>query len=70
MGTTSVKIAKERIQSLLLSDRLQCTPDIADNLSSDICHTISKYMEIRSESLKIRITRSDIHIIGTVTRTR
>ena len=62
MGTASVKIAKERIRSLLIADRMQCTPDIAENLSADIYHAVSKYMEVRPESMRIHSTRSEIHI--------
>ncbi len=62
MSVRSVHIAKERLKTLLVSDRLQCTPDMADRLSSDLYNTVAKYMEIRPEVFNIEITRTDIHI--------
>ncbi len=62
MSVPSVQIAKDRLHDLLNADRLKCTPDIADKLSSDIYYTISKYIEVRQENFDLRITRSDIHI--------
>ncbi len=62
MSVPSVRIAKERIVNLLVTDRLQCTPGTTEDLSRDIFHTLSKYMEIKPEYFQVRITRSDIHI--------
>ena len=62
MSVPSVSIARERLRNLLISDRIQCTPDAADRLSKDLYNTVSKYMEIRPEDFKIEITRTDIHI--------
>ena len=62
MSVPSVRIAKERVRNLLIADRLQCTPDTLDNLSNDIFHTMSKYIEMKPEYFQIHITRSDIHI--------
>lgn len=62
MHTPSVPIARERLKNLLISDRIQCTPDAVDRLSSDLYYTVSKYMEIKPEDFHIEITRTDIHI--------
>lgn len=62
MSVPSVQIAKDRLHDLLNADRLRCTPDMAEKLSSDIYSTISKYLEVRRENFDLRITRSDIHI--------
>lgn len=62
MSVPSVQVAKERLKHLLIADRMKCTPDIAEKLTSDIYHTVSKYIEVRPEEFDVRITRSDIHI--------
>ena len=62
MGVPSVSIARERLRNLLISDRIQSAPDSVDRLSSDLYHTVSKYMEIKPEDFHIEITRTDIHI--------
>lgn len=62
MRVPSVQIAKDRLHVLLNADRLKCTPDAAEKLSSDLYHTLSKYIEIKPEYFEFKITHSDIHI--------
>ena len=62
MTVRSVSIAKERLKTLLVSDRMKCTPDLVDRLSNDLYHTVAKYIEIRPEDFEIEITRTEIHI--------
>ena len=62
MSVPSVSIAKERLHNLLISDRIQCTPDVVDRLTSDLYNTVSKYVEIKPVDFNIEITRTDIHI--------
>lgn len=58
----SVRIAKERLKSLLASDRVQCQPDTYDLLCQELYYTISKYMKITEENFGVEITRSQIRI--------
>ena len=46
MSVPSVHIAKDRLRNLLIADRLMCTPDMSERMTSDILHTISKYIEL------------------------
>lgn len=62
MSAQSVSIAKERLKSLLVSDRIQCTPDAVERMKADLYYTVSKYMEIKPEDFDVSITHSDIHI--------
>lgn len=62
MSVRSVHVAKERLRILLMADRMQCTPETAEKFSSDMFHTVSKYLEITPENFHIKITHSDIHI--------
>ena len=62
MSVPSVEIAKERVRSLVVADRMKCTPDIVEKMSNDIYIAISKYIDIKPEQLDIEISRSDIHI--------
>ena len=55
MHHSSVRIAKERLKSLLVSDRVQC-------LCGELYHTIGKYMKITEDNFKVEITRSQIRI--------
>lgn len=62
MSVPSVEIAKERVRSLVVADRMKCTPDIVEKMSNDVYIAISKYIDIKPEQLDIEISRSDIHI--------
>lgn len=62
MNMPSVQIAKERLQNLLNADRMHCTPDMTEKLSSDIYHTLEKYISIDPKEFEMKITRTDIHI--------
>ena len=59
---TSVDIAKDRIKTLLVSDRVNCTPDTFEKLQNELYRTISKYIEIIPEEFEIKITSSYIYI--------
>lgn len=62
MSVPSVQIAKERVRSLVVADRMKCTPDIVDKMSKDIYLAISKYIDVKPEQFDVKISRSDIHI--------
>lgn len=62
MSARSVSVAKERLKNLLIADRIHCTPDSVDRLSSDLYHTVNKYIELKPENFNVEITRNDIHI--------
>ena len=52
-------IAKKRLQFLLISDRAGCTPEILEMIKDDMIKAISKYMEIDTDGLEIKITQMD-----------
>lgn len=58
----SVSIAKDRLKTLLVSDRVNCTPDTFEKIQSELYRTISKYMEIIPEEFDVKMTRSYIYI--------
>lgn len=59
-------IAKKRLQFLLVSDRAGCTPEILEMIKDDMIKSISKYMEIDTNGLEIKITQ--VEEKGTVGR--
>ncbi len=60
--TPSVLIAKDRLKALLVSDRMNCTPDALEKIRFELYQTISKYMEVNQEAFDVQITRSKIYI--------
>lgn len=51
--------AKERLKLLLLSDRANCSPDILEQMKNDMIKVISRYLEIDSENMDIRIIQTE-----------
>ena len=58
----SVSVAKDRLRVLLVSDRMNCTPDTLQNIQNDLYHTLSKYMEIIPENFEVQMNTSHIYI--------
>ena len=56
---TSSDIAKDRLKLLLVSDRVNCSPETMELIKNDIIKVIAKYMEIDSEGLDIQITQTE-----------
>lgn len=51
----SGKVARERLQILLVTDRLGCNPDTTEAIKKDIIRVISKYIDIDIENCHIEI---------------
>lgn len=60
--STSVHIAKDRLKALLVSDRVNCTPDIYEKIQEELYRTVSKYIDVLPEQFDTKITQSYIHI--------
>jgi cell division topological specificity factor len=54
----SRQIAKDRLKILLISDRVNCSPEMMELIKNDIAHVISKYMKIDTASMDIQITKT------------
>ena len=55
---SSGTIAKDRLKILLISDRVNCSPEMLDKIKMDIAEVISKYMKIDKESMEIQISKT------------
>lgn len=49
----SGNVARERMQVVLMHDRLDLTPDILQALKNDIMAVLSRYMEIDDQTIKV-----------------
>ena len=58
----SVSVAKDRLKTLLVSDRVNCIPDTFEKIQSELFKTVSKYIEIIPEEFDVKMTRSYIYI--------
>ena len=52
---SSCQVAKDRLKILLISDRVNCSPEMMELIKLDIAKVISKYMKIDSENMEIQI---------------
>ena len=49
-------VARDRLKILLISDRVNCSPEMTELIKSDIAKVISKYMKIDSEHMEVQIS--------------
>lgn len=54
----SKSVAMDRLKVLLISDRVDCNPDIMEMLKEDIAKVISKYLEIDAKSVNVQIKKN------------
>ena len=52
---SSCQVAKDRLKILLISDRVNCSPEMMELIKTDIAKVISKYMKIDSANMEIQI---------------
>lgn len=52
---SSCEVAKDRLKILLISDRVNCSPEMMELIKADITKVISKYMKIDVENMDIQI---------------
>lgn len=60
--SSSVLIAKDRLKTVLVSDRVNCTPDAIEKFELELFKTVSKYIDIIPENFDVQITRDNIYI--------
>lgn len=52
-------IAKQRLKTLLISDRADCSANLINGIKGDIGLTLSKYMEIDTEHMEVNILQTE-----------
>lgn len=59
---SSVSIAKNRLKALVISDRVNCTPEAYDNICRELYEALSKYVELTEEDFQVDINRTQVII--------
>lgn len=54
---SSGSVARDRLKILLISDRVNCSPEMMNLIKNDIAKVISRYMKIDEESMEVQITK-------------
>ncbi len=55
---SSREVAKDRLKILLISDRVNCSPEVMEMIKQDIARVISHYMMIDTDNMEIQISKS------------
>ena len=55
----SGKVASRRLKQLLMADRVSCPTEITDSIYTDIVSVLSKYFEIDTQNIDIKITQKE-----------
>ena len=53
----SAGYARDRMKLLLISERIECSPQMMKMLKSDLVHTVKKYVSIEESKVKIQISQ-------------
>ena len=56
----SGKIAKERLQILLVTDRVGCNPYTTEAIKKDLIRVLSKYIDVDKEKCSVEICHDSI----------
>ncbi len=67
---TSSQVAKERLQLVLIHDRVKLSPDMLERIKDDLVASISKYLDIDREGLQITLTQNKRLIVDMPLRER
>ena len=55
---SSSEVATDRLKILLISDRLNCSPEVMERIKVDLVKSISKYMSIDVEHMEIVLKKN------------
>ncbi|MFW6035522.1 MAG: cell division topological specificity factor MinE [Halothermotrichaceae bacterium] len=55
----SKDIAKERLQFILIQDRVKLSPEEMDNLRKEMLGVLSKYIDVDESQMKMEVDRHD-----------
>ena len=55
----SQSVAKERLQFVLVQDRVKLTPDEMDAMRDELIGVLSKYIDVDSQKIEMDVKRED-----------
>lgn len=58
----SKDIAKDRLKILLISDRINCSPEMMELIKKDIAKVLSKYIQIDPGKMEIEVSKRKINV--------
>ena len=58
----SGQIARDRLKVLLISDRINCTPEVMKLIKRDIARVITRYIQIDPNKMEIQVSKRKINV--------
>lgn len=58
----SGEVAKDRLKILLISDRINCSPEMMARIKTEISDVICKYMQIDPGKMEIQVSKRKINV--------
>lgn len=59
---SSGEIAKDRLKFLLISDRIDCSPEVMELIKKEIAKVLCRYMQIDTSKLELEFSRRKINV--------
>ena len=53
----SAGYARDRMKLLLISERIECSPQMIKLLRSDLIHTVKKYVVVEEDHVRVKISK-------------
>lgn len=58
----SKEIAKERLKILLISDRINCSPEVMECIKKEIAAVLANYIRIDPKAMEIQMSKRKINV--------
>ncbi len=62
----SARYARERMKLLLVSERMECSPQMMKMLRNDLIHSVKKYVTIDEDGVVLRISQEPVALYATI----
>ena len=60
----SAGYARDRMKLLLISERIECSPQMIKMLRSDLIHTVIKYVVVEEDQVRVKISKDPAVIMA------
>ena len=60
----SAGYARDRMKLLLISERIECSPQMIKMLRSDLIHTVKKYVVVEEDQVSVKISKDPAVIMA------
>ncbi|MDO5134633.1 MAG: cell division topological specificity factor MinE [Eubacteriales bacterium] len=62
----SAGYARDRMKLLLLSERMECSPQMMKMLRNDLIHTVKKYVTIKEDQVELQISQEPLTLLASI----